>query len=144
MSTTDETPAVEATPSLLARLKRFAALTEEKRGLEAQLRPIQNALNDLENLIVEDMATEGMQSVTVDGMNVYRQREYYARMKEDVTREEIVQAFGDAGLGYLLSLSWQTLKAAVREWLEDESKVPDLVKQYCEIGEMTRLRCRKQ
>ena len=145
MSTIEEFPVSQDTPpDLIARCKVFVELTSAKRDLEQQLRAIQDQLNSIEEKAIEDMALNGMQGMSIDGMTVYRSTDWYARMKEGVERADIVQAFGDAGLGYLLSLSWQTLKAQAREWAEEEEKMPDLVKQFCEIGQQTRLRCRKQ
>ena len=132
----------EAT-DIVAKCKRFAELTNAKRDLEAKLRPIQDELTAMEDAMAEDMALAGMQSINVDGMTVYRQREFYARLKEGVEREQMVQAFGGAGLVHLLGLSWQTLRALAKEWSEEGQEMPPVVAQFCEVGEATKVRCRK-
>lgn len=145
MSTTEEVnPPEAAATDLVARCKRFAELTEIKRGLDQQLRTIQDQLNAVEEAAIDDMALAGVHSLTVDGMTVYRQREFYARRKEGIGIEHLVAEFAGAGLSHMLGLSWQTLKAAAREWAENEETMPQAVKDLCDIGETTRLRCRKQ
>ena len=131
------------TSSVIARLKRFAELTTQKRELEAQLRPIEAELHAMEETTVEDMALEGMQSMNVDGQCVYRQREFYARLKADVNKDEALHRLMEAGYGHVLGLSWQTLKGLAREWSEEGQEPPEIIKELCEVGEVFRLRCRK-
>ena len=130
-------------PNVVARLKRFVELTTMKRELEAQLRPIEAELHAMEESTVEDMTLEGMQSMNVDGQCVYRQREFYARLKADVNKDEALHRLMEAGYGHVLGLSWQTLKGLAREWSEEGQEPPEIIKELCEVGETTRLRCRK-
>jgi hypothetical protein len=132
-----------AAEGVLAKLKRFAELTTKKRELEAQLRPIEAELSAMEESTVEDMALEGMQSMNVDGQCLYRQREFFARLKSDIDKEIALARLMEAGYGHVLGLSWQTLKGLAREWSEEGQEPPAIIKELCEVGETYRLRCRK-
>lgn len=129
--------------SVIARLKRFAELTMQKRDLEAQLRPIEEELRELEEPTIEDMALEGMQSMNVDGQCLYRQREFFARLKPDIDKDAALTRLMEAGYAHCLGLSWQTLKALAKEWSEEGTEPPAIIKELCEVGEVFRLRCRK-
>lgn len=130
-------------PPLQERLKRWAELTERKRNLELQLRLVQDDLGKLEPGLLEDMAESGMQSAKVDGLLIYKQREFYAKLKEGVDKAAVIAKFQEAGLTHCLGLQHQTLRAMAREWAEAGESVPEAVSGMVELGDTFRLRARK-
>lgn len=132
-----------ASASLQEKLNRWVTLTERKRELEAELRPVQDALTELEPGLLEDMALAGMKAATVNGMCIYQQREFYARPKEGMDRDTLIARLTAAGFGHCLQLGYQTLRGLAREWAEAGEEPPAGLRDCIDLGEVFRLRSRK-
>ena len=130
-------------PSLQKRLAELVELTEQKRGLEAQLRTVQDRLTAIEPDLLEDMALGGMTSATVNGFTVYRQREFFARAKEGVSKDLLLDRLREAGLTNCIGLQHQTLRALAKEWADLGEGPPATVAELVDLGDVFRLRARK-
>jgi hypothetical protein len=128
---------------LIERLRRFAHLTEQKRAIEASLRPIQDELTELEQPLLEDMVLAGMQSTRLGDMLLYKQTEFHCSTKEGVSKEELIEAFRKCGLVRAIGPQHQTIRSLAKEWAENGEGVPDLLAAVLNIGEHFRLRAKK-
>lgn len=123
-------------------IQKYVGLTRCKRELNDQLGKVQDELNAIEPIILEDMLAGQVQSMSACGATVYQQRQFTARIKPDMDRAAVLREFMEAGHGELCSLSWQTLRAMVREFSESGEPLPDVIERTCEIGDERVLRCR--
>lgn len=135
--------AVAVNPNLQPRLARWVELTEMKRKLEADLRPIQDELTAMEDGLLEDMVLQGISTVKINGMTVYKAKEFFCRAKEGVGRDQLVDGFRAAGMSTQLIPSWQALRALSREWSEAGEGPPAAIAPLIDVGEHYRLRTRK-
>ena len=140
---TPEPPLENAAGPLEARLAKWAELTEAKRGLEAELRKVQESLTKMEPALLESMADAGVKSVNINGWLVYHQREFHCNLKEGVEKEQMIEAFRAAGLTHALGMQWQTMRAISKEWAEAGEEPPQAIANLIDVGETFRLRTRK-
>ncbi len=128
----------------LPGLREFIALTSRKRELEADLRQVQDRLNELEPQLVEMFGEEGLQRTSIDGWTAFLQEDIWASPAEgDIAR--LCAALKEAGLGDMVAetVNRQTLSAWVRERLRDGEPLPDLVDPAINVSRGFRLRARK-
>lgn len=99
----------------MTQLKEFVALHERKRELDAELKKVSKQLDDLEEILVPQFITDGVQSMNVDGRTVYIQKEVYAGPLNG--RDEVIEALKSSDLGQYVAENYnaQSLKAYVRE-----------------------------
>lgn len=128
---------------LAYRLRSWVGLTEAKRSLEADLRRLQKQLDELEPTLLEDMALAGMQSASVDGMTVYNQREFTCALRPEVDKAEVFARWLAGGHWNLVVLGWTALRAYVKELAEAGEPLPEEVSAAVEVGQVFRLRARK-
>jgi len=130
-------------PKLQTKRAEWVELTERKRELEAQLRSLQDRLTVIEGPLIEDMALAGISSVKINGFNVFRQREFFARTKEGIDKETMIERLREAGLGNCLGLQHQTLRSLAREWADLGEEPPAAITDVVDLGDVFRLRTRK-
>lgn len=97
----------------------------------------------MEAPLVEALTSDGIDSVKINGMLVYKQREFFAKIKDGMDKAVVYQKLFDAGLTNCLMLGYQTLRGLAREWTEDNESPPKVVGECLEIGDVFRLRARK-
>lgn len=131
------------TDTLADKIGLWVTLVGEKRALEAELRPVQDQLNKLEVELLDDFAEAGIQSVNAHGMTVYLNREFSAKLKEGVNKQDAIAAFERAGLHDCFNLAWQTMKGIVREYQERDEPLPAEVAAVVDVADYYRLRSRK-
>ena len=129
--------------NLETRLAEWVELTEQKRGLEAQLRTVQEKLTAIEEPLLEDFTLAGFQNAKIHGMTVYKSREFFCRAKEGVEKATLINAFREAGMENAIGLQWQTLRALSKEWSEAGEEPPAAIRDLVNLGETFRLRARK-
>lgn len=136
-------PASGLERNLETRLAEWVELTEQKRGLEAQLRTVQEKLTAIEEPLLEDFTLAGFQNAKLNGFTVYKSKEFYCRAKEGVDKATLINAFREAGMENAIGLQWQTLRALSKEWSEAGEAPPAGIKDLVDLGETFRLRARK-
>ena len=118
----------------------YAALTEKRRDLEAEINRLKADLSAREEKLVEEFAQAGIQNIkTTAGQTVYLNREIFAKLVGD--HEEALDAFRQAGLGDFVkeSVNAQTLRAYVREM---DEVLPEGLQPYIDVTEVFRMRMR--
>ena len=127
-------------PKLSVLVSEYAALTEERRKLEAEVKRMAADLAAREEVLLEEYAQYGIQNIkTTAGQTVYLNREIFAKLVGD--HEEALDAFRTAGLGDFVkeTVNAQTLRAYVREMDEE---LPEGLQPYIDITEVFRMRMR--
>lgn len=130
-------------PTIQQRFRRWVELTDKKRQLEADLRPIADELSAMEEPLIEAMTSAGIQSIQIDGMSVFKQREFYARIKEGLEKQDVFDRLRAEGLSNCIQLGHQTLRGMAREWMEGDAEPPKVVTECLDIVDNFRLRARK-
>jgi|SRR5579885_1413818 len=103
----------------MEQLKEFVALEKRKRDLDSELKAIAARLEDLEQALVPQFLNDGVNSMHIDGRQVYLAQEIYAGPLND--RAEVIAALKASELGQYISENYntQSLKAFVREVAEE-------------------------
>jgi hypothetical protein len=99
----------------LDKLKEFTELNKRKKELDAELKEVKKKMSDLEEQVVNEFEEEGIDSVKVNGMNVYLKQEIQVSVNGD--KERANQVLIDLGLGDLVkeTANIQSVKAWYRE-----------------------------
>lgn len=128
----------------LPGLHLFVYFTGRKRELEAELRQVQDRLNELEPGLVDMFSEEGIQRTTVDGYTAYLQEEVWASpLNGDIAA--LCAALKEAGFGDMVAetVNRQTLSAWVREHRKDGEPLPPAVEPVISVTAGYRLRAKK-
>lgn len=81
-----------------AKLKRFAALTEQCKDMEDKLKAAKAEMDALEPDIIEEMADAGLQNAKINGRTYYIRRSLYAGPAEGFDKVGVALALKQAGL----------------------------------------------
>ena len=136
-----ETETRPANPSALSVLvTEYAALTEQRRKLEAEAKRLATDLAAREEVLVNEFEKAGIQNIkTQTGQTVYLNREIFAKLTGD--QKKAHTAFRRAGLGEFVkeSVNAQTLRAYIREM---DEVLPEGLQPYIDVTEVYRMRMR--
>jgi len=121
-------------------VSEYAALTEKRRDLEAEVNRLKGELSAREEKLVEEFGQAGIQNIkTSTGQTVYLNREIFAKLVGD--QKKAHTALRRAGLGDFIkdTVNSQTLRAWVREL---DEVLPKGLQPYIDITEVFRMRMR--
>lgn len=119
----------------MSRIHEFAALSEKKAALRAQLSELESDLAALMPLVLDDMADAGVKNMKLDnGQMVYIRRDVWAKAK-DGNKLAVVDALRASGLEEMVSFSTRTLTAYVRRAEESDDEIPQALRDTIEISE---------
>lgn len=104
-------------------IRRYVEAVEHKRRLEADLRQLNELLEQLEPEVVDALADAGMQSIATPTHTVYLAEEIWARPADE---ERLTGVLDRAGLGDIARrrVNVQSLSAVVREALGSDGALP--------------------
>ena len=131
---------IQTEQSLSTLVSEYAALTDKRRKLEAEVKKLASELVVREERLVEQFAQAGIQNVkTAAGQTVYLNREVFAKLVGD--HKKALTAFRRAGLADFVkeTVNAQTLRAYVREM---DEVLPKGLQPYVDITEVYRMRMR--
>jgi len=126
--------------SLADLVTEFAALTEQRRKLEAEVKKLATDLAAREEKLVEEFAQAGIQNIkTATGQTIYLNREIFAKLVGD--HKKALTAFRRAGLDDFVkeTVNANTLRAWVREM---DEVLPKGLQPYIDVTEVYRMRMR--
>lgn len=107
------------------KLHEYVALKREKAQLEARLRVVNGEMADLEQMLLDQFADDGVSSVkTEDGATVFVHSQLWAGAKED-EREELVAALRANGLEDYTTINHQSFSSLVRELVRSAGREKD-------------------
>ena len=131
---------IQTEQSLSTLVSEYAALTDKRRKLEAEVKKLASELVVREERLVEQFAQAGIQNIkTKSGQTVYLNREIFAKLIGD--HKKALTAFRRAGLGDFVkeTVNAQTLRAYVREM---DEVLPKGLLPYIDVTEVFRMRMR--
>jgi response regulator RpfG family c-di-GMP phosphodiesterase len=131
---------IQTEQSLSTLVSEYAALTDKRRKLEAEVKKLASELVVREERLVEAFAQAGIQNIkTKNGQTVYLNREVFAKLIGD--HKKALTAFRRAGLSDFVkeTVNSQTLRAYVREM---DEVLPKGLQPYVDITEVYRMRMR--
>lgn len=126
------------TPSenVAVMVRRYVALHQQKQEAEAVVRGISAQKSQLEEQLAERFGLEGLQNVKADGFCVSRKKETYVSLVPE-TKQQAMELLRSMGLGDMLTVNSNTLRARVKEWIEQGNMPPEfepLIKQTESYG----------
>lgn len=125
-------------------LKRFVALEERRRQLEAEVDTIKADAAELEQLLLPQFEQEGFEKISIDGRTVYVERKLWAKAK-DGNKAAVCKALKRARLGDYVEETFNTnsLSAYVRDLDREERPLPPSLREVLEVSEVFKLRTRR-
>ena len=126
-------------------LKRFVALEERRRQLEAEIDTIKAEVAELEQRLLPQFEQGGLQRVSIDGRTVYVERRIWAKAR-DGNKSAVCRALKRCHLGDYVEETFNTnsLSAYVRELERDGRPMPPSLAKVLEVSEVFRLRTRSK
>ena len=125
-------------------LKRFVALEEQRRQLEAEVDTIKAEAAELEGRLLPQFEQSGTERIAIDGRTVYVERKLWAKAK-DGDKPAVCKALKRARLGDYVEETFNTnsLSAYVRELDREERPLPPSLREVLEVSEVYKLRTRR-
>jgi hypothetical protein len=125
-------------------LKRFVALEERRRQLEAEIDAIKAEAAQLEESLLPQFEQTGLEKVSIDGRTVYIERKLWAKAK-DGDKAAVCKALKRAHLGDYVEETFNTnsLSAYVRELDREGRPLPPSLREVLEVSEVFKLRTRR-
>ena len=120
-------------------LQKWIRLTNIKDALTAKLKQIGEEMADIENPILENLATEGIDSVKLNGRTVFAHTTPYASFED---RELATAAIKMAGYDSVVKENFNanTLSALVRELIKEGKGLPKEFEGVIKINSRIQLR----
>jgi len=125
-------------------LKRFVALEERRKQLEAEVDTIKIEAAELEERLLPQFEQSGMERVAIDGRTVYVERKLWAKAKEG-NKPAVCKALRRCRLGDYVEETFNTnsLSAYVRERDRDGRPLPPSLAVVLDVSEVFKLRSRR-
>lgn len=124
--------------------RQYLALKQEKSDLEQQLETVKERMQFFQDLIMDELVENGVDSVRVDGKNVFPKRQLFA--SASVLTQDFKQALIESGAVDLVqeTVNSQRLSGFVREYMRDNdiaevTGLPEWMKNGMNITEKVTL-----
>ena len=124
--------------------RQYGELLRQKRDLEADLRGVKDRLYALEPLLLDEMQSNQMDKLHLDGQTIYMHRILTTKAKGG-DRSAVVAALKASDLGDLVAEGYNanSLSAWVREHLAAEQPLPPLLAATLDLEEIVSIRGRQ-
>ena len=125
-------------------LKRFVALEERRKQLEAEVETIKAESSELEVRLLPQFEQSGTERIAIDGRTVYVERKLWAKAK-DGDKPSVCKALKRCRLGDYVEETFNTnsLSAYVRELDREGKQLSAALATVLDISEVFKLRTRK-
>lgn len=136
MGNTTPTPVASIDPTL-GTARQYVQYVHEKQRLEASLKLVKEQMDELEPRVLDHMANNGVQRMTVDGITLHIRRELWAR----ATSPEAPDVLRAHDLGFMAreTVNAQTLSAWVREQDANGTPIPEAIAAVIAVAEVYKL-----
>ena len=126
-------------------LRRYVALEERRRKLEAEIDTIKAEVAELEQRLLPQFEQGGLQRVSIDGRTVYIERKLWARAK-DGNKAAVCKALKRCHLGDYVEETFNTnsLSAYIRELDREGRPLPPSLAVVLDVSEVFKLRTRSK
>lgn len=135
--------------------KRYAELEVQERKLEASLKAIQQEKAALEPELLDCMAEEGLDRLTLSGITFFPKRRVFAGPREGFARQDVARALIESGLSDYVKEDYNanSLSSYVRGLAAEEdpdmapadieARLPGPLRAVCSVGEVWQIGARK-
>lgn len=139
--TMEQDVAQHASGDFQERMALFARLENYRRELEEALQWCKQESKKLAEPLMEDMSLHGIQNMNVEGLSVHQRRDFYCNKRGGVSTEDLCEVLRQHGLEYMVKegYSASSLKAKIKELVEDGVELPSDLEELLNYGELTRL-----
>ena len=127
----------------MSSAKKLVELAKRKEAAAKVLRGINDQISKWENDLVDSLADNGVQSVSVDGRTFYLISEVSTKMVAGHTDEERKEALIGLGLDQLIKPYSRSITAYIKEQLKEHGKVPAELERLWEVKPYSKLGNRK-
>ena len=126
--------------------KRYIALKTRRAALESKVDTIKTEMDGLETAILDQMASEGIQSIAVENYTLFPHVQRWLKRAEGVSVQQSCDALKEAGLGDFVAENWsvQTVSAWYRERVKDNQPIPPAITAAFTATEVPKLGARKR
>ena len=125
-------------------LKRFVALEERRRQLEAEVDAVKAEAAELEQRLLPQFEQGGFEKISIDGRTVYIERKLWAKAR-DGDKAAVCKALKRCRLGDYVEETFNTnsLSAYVRELDREGRALPPSLAAVLDVSEVFKLRTRR-
>lgn len=135
--------------------KRYAELEVKERELEASLKAVQQEKAALEPELLDCMAEEGLDRLTLSGITFFPKRRVFAGPREGFSRQDVASALVRSGLSDYVKEDYNanSLSSYVRGLAAEEdpdmapadieARMPAPLRAVCSVGEVWQIGARK-
>lgn len=122
-------------------IRQWIELDKQRKQHEADIVEIKEKMAFLENVIVENFASAGIDSVRVNGFNISTKKHIFAVIV-DGDKERAYEALRKAGFGHYVSetVNMRSLSTLVSDLIESDQHLPDEFNGAISTFETTKLR----
>ena len=122
-------------------IKQWIELDNRRKTHEEDIDKIKTDMNFLEEAILENFATEGIDSCRVNGFTISPKKNVFAVIV-DGDKDRAAQALRDAGYGQYIveTINTRSLSSLVSDLIKEEGKLPDEFNGAITTFEKMRLR----
>lgn len=125
--------------TLAARMRRLEWLEDRMKALNAEAEGFKTEYDQLCATTLEQMAQEGVPSITVDGNTWFMRPRSYVEKIDGATPEDIREALIESGLGSMLTTNYNSnsLRSLLVEFRDSDGKisVPDKLAAVVRLAE---------
>ena len=124
------------------RIKKFAELYLKHKQLTAELSVLANEINQMQDGLIEHLATEGVSKISLaGGITVSLKTQVWPKYKSGKSKDDLAVALESDGFGSLVTkgINHQTFAALIREFNTDGKPLPPAINEVVEISETVRL-----
>lgn len=117
-------------------LTQFKTLQLRKKQAEADVDSINRQIGIVKGKLMDKFEKEGQTSSKLStGETIYIHSQYWAKLKEGVTKENVLDTLRSIGLGHIISETYNsnTLSAHIRELKKEKQDIPEELVNVLEI-----------
>lgn len=119
------------------KARRLVQLNTEKREIEAWLNEVKQQIAEIEEDVLEDMAEDGVDKITVDNYTLYPRRDVYP---SPVDQQQAIETLREHGLDDFVETKVATQR--FRGWWSEQEKegaIPEDVAEAFSLNERYRV-----
>ena len=135
--------------------KRYAELELREREFEIALKSIQQEKAALEPELLDSMAEEGLDRLTLSGITFFPKRRVFAGPREGFAKQDVARALIESGLSEYVKEDYNanSLSSYVRGLAAEDdpdmapvdiaARMPEPLRAVCSVGEVWQIGARK-
>ncbi len=108
---------------MIEAMEEFIRIDERVKEVQRELAELKKSRSDVEKIVVEQMAVNAVDRMTIKGKTLSQRREISVSAKDPVLLEQVLNYHG---YKHCIGVKPQTLKATIREYMGDERDVDNI------------------